>query len=94
MLLLIFDCIFNFVHTANVLLACNYDLIVGERTVTRNCISHLFESRPKLTVWKERKELMKDLLTVVFPRFSSLALTALKIAVTHHGCEAKIHSVF
>lgn len=61
---------------------------MGERTVTRNWISHSFESKPKTTVWRERKELVKDL-TVLFPAFSSLALIALKTSVTSCGCERK-----
>jgi len=49
----------------------------------------LFEGKPKATLWRERKELLKDLLTAIFLPFKSLASIALKIPVTVCGCEGK-----
>lgn len=39
----------------------------------------MFENKTKATVWRERKELAKDLLTALFSPFSSLALIVLEI---------------
>lgn len=57
--------------------------------MARNRISHLFEGKPKTTAWRERKELLKDLLTGLFPTFNALALIALKMPVAVCGCEGK-----
>lgn len=49
----------------------------------------MFENKTKATVWRERKELAKDLLSALFSPFSSLALIVLEIPVTSHGSEGK-----